>query len=163
MQRRLAAKKKGRKVKTNRCHVKDGHLRCQAKQPMTKADTATFYQTMFGLGEEGKETEPVEEVEEEEILVEVVSAAPERGQKSAPKRKKKEVQKKNIKKKKENQKKKEKSAAKSVKNTPSQKVKVAVENGMKEAEENVQEKESEKAVPGSQEEEEKEVAAAPVE
>ena len=34
---------------------------------------------------------------------------------------------------------------------------------MKEAEENVQEKEPEKAVPGSQEEEEKEVAAAPVE
>ena len=34
---------------------------------------------------------------------------------------------------------------------------------VKEAEENVQEKESEKAVPGSQEEEEKEVAAAPVE
>ena len=88
MQRRLAAKKKGRKVKTNRCHVKDGHLRCQAKQPMTKADTATFYKTMFGLGEEGTETEPVEDVEEEEILLEVVRAAPEGGQKSVPKKKK---------------------------------------------------------------------------
>ena len=88
MQRRLAAKKKGRKVKTNRCHVKDGHLRGQAKQPMTKADTATFYKTMFGLGEEGTETEPVEDVEEEEILLEVVRAAPEGGQKSVPKKKK---------------------------------------------------------------------------
>ena len=88
MQRRLAAKKKGRKVKTNRCHMKDGHLRCQAKQPMTKADTATFYNTMFGLGEEGTETEPVEDVEEEEILLEVVRAAPEGGQKSVPKKKK---------------------------------------------------------------------------
>ena len=88
MQRRLAAKKKGRKVKTNRCHMKDGHLRCQAKQPMTKADTATFYKTMFGLGEEGTETEPVEDVEEEEILLEVVRAAPEGGQKSVPKKKK---------------------------------------------------------------------------
>ena len=88
MQRRLAAKKKGRKVKTNRCHVKDGHLRCQAKEPMTKADTATFYKTMFGLGEEGTETETVEEVEEEEILLEVVRAAPEGGQKSVPKKKK---------------------------------------------------------------------------
>ena len=88
MQRRLAAKKKGRKVKTNRCHVKDGHLRCQAKKPMTKADTATFYNTMFGLGEEGTETEPVEDVEEEEILLEVVRAAPERGQKSVQKKKK---------------------------------------------------------------------------
>ena len=88
MQRRLAAKKKGRKVKSNRCHMKDGHLRCQAKQPMTKADTATFYKTMFGLGEEGTETEPVEDVEEEEILLEVVRAAPEGGQKSVPKKKK---------------------------------------------------------------------------
>ena len=89
MQRRLAAKKKGRKVKTNRCHVKDGHLRCQAKQPMTKADTATFYKTMFGLGEEGTETEPVEEdVEEEEVLVEVLRAAPEGQQKSVQKKKK---------------------------------------------------------------------------
>ena len=88
MQRRLAAKKKGRKVKSNRCHVKDGHFRCQAKQPMTKADTATFYKTMFGLGEEGTETEPVEDVEEEEILLEVVRAAPEGGQKSVPKKKK---------------------------------------------------------------------------
>ena len=88
MQRRLAAKKKGRKVKSNRCHMKDGHLRCQAKQPMTKADTATFYKTMFGLGEEGTETEPVEDVEEEEILLEVVRAAPQGGQKSVPKKKK---------------------------------------------------------------------------
>ena len=89
MQRRLAAKKKGRKVKTNRCHMKDGHLRCQAKQPMTKADTATFYKTMFGLGEEGTETEPVEEdVEEEEVLVEVLRAAPEGQQKSVQKKKK---------------------------------------------------------------------------
>ena len=89
MQRRLAAKKKGRKVKTNRCHMKDGHLRCQAKQPMTKADTATFYNTMFGLGEEGTETEPVEEdVEEEEVLVEVLRAAPEGQQKSVQKKKK---------------------------------------------------------------------------
>ena len=68
--------------------MKDGHLRCQAKQPMTKADTATFYKTMFGLGEEGTETEPVEDVEEEEILLEVVRAAPEGGQKSVPKKKK---------------------------------------------------------------------------
>ena len=99
MQRRLAAKKKGRKVKSNRCHVKDGHLRCQAKQPMTKADTATFYKTMFGLGEEGTETEPVEEdVEEEEVLVEVLRAAPEGQQKSVQK-KRKENQKKETKKK----------------------------------------------------------------
>ena len=99
MQRRLAAKKKGRKVKTNRCHMKDGHLRCQAKQPMTKADTATFYKTMFGLGEEGTETEPVEEdVEEEEVLVEVLRAAPEGQQKSVQK-KRKENQKKETKKK----------------------------------------------------------------
>ena len=88
MQRRMAAKKKGKKLKTMRCHVKDGHLRCQAKKPMTKTDTATFYKTMFGLGEEGTETEPVEDVEEEEILLEVVRAAPEGGQKSVPKNKK---------------------------------------------------------------------------
>ena len=88
MQQKLAAKKKGRKVKSNRCHVKDGHLPSQAKKPMTKADNSTFYKTMFGLGEEGTETEPVEEVEEEEILLEVVRAAPEGGQKSVPKKNK---------------------------------------------------------------------------
>ena len=99
MQRRLAAKKKGRKVKSNRCHMKDGHLRCQAKQPMTKADTATFYNTMFGLGEEGTETEPVEDVEEEEILLEVVRVAPEGGRKSVPKNKKETQKKKEAKKK----------------------------------------------------------------
>ena len=99
MQRRLAAKKKGRKVKSNRCHMKDGHLRCQAKQPMTKADTATFYKTMFGLGEEGTETEPVEDVEEEEILLEVVRVAPEGGRKSVPKNMKETQKKKEAKKK----------------------------------------------------------------
>merc|ERR1712026_634306 len=89
MQRRMAAKKKGKKLKTMRCHVKDGHLRCQAKKPMTKTDTATFYKTMFGLGEEGTETETVEEdVVEEEVLVEVLRAAPEGQQKSVQKKKK---------------------------------------------------------------------------
>ena len=108
MQRRMAAKKKGKKLKTMRCHVKDGHLRCQAKKPMTKTDTATFYKTMFGLGEEGTETEPVEEdVEEEEVLVEALRAAPERQQKSGLKKRKERKTKKE---------KKKKSAVKNVRN-----------------------------------------------
>ena len=48
MKRRLAAKLKGKKLKSNRDHLKDGQLRCQSKLPEIEVNTEYFYDTMFG-------------------------------------------------------------------------------------------------------------------
>ena len=65
MKRRLAAKFKGKKLKSNRDHLKDGHLRCQSKLPEMKLDTEFFYDTMYGSEEKSTEMEGrgAEEVE----------------------------------------------------------------------------------------------------
>ena len=55
MKRRLAAKFKGKKLKSNRDHLKDGHLRCQSKLPEMKLDTEFFYDTMYGSEEKSTE------------------------------------------------------------------------------------------------------------
>ena len=39
MKRRLAAKLKGKKLKSNRDHLKDGQLRCQSKLPEIEVNT----------------------------------------------------------------------------------------------------------------------------
>ena len=51
MKRRLAAKLKGKKLKSNRDHLKDGQLRCQSKLPEIEVNTEYFYDTMFGSEE----------------------------------------------------------------------------------------------------------------
>ena len=51
MKRRLAAKMKGKKLKSNRDHLKDGQLRCQSKLPEIEVNTEYFYDTMFGSDE----------------------------------------------------------------------------------------------------------------
>ena len=51
MKRRLAAKMKGKKLKSNRDHLKDGQLRCQRKLPEIEVNTEYFYDTMFGSDE----------------------------------------------------------------------------------------------------------------
>ena len=77
MQRRIAAKKRGKKLKTNRCHVKDGHLRCQVKETMNKTDIASFYKEMFDVGDDADEAvlPAAPTAEEEEVENRVLASA----------------------------------------------------------------------------------------
>ena len=71
-------------MKTNRCHTKDGHLRCQGQKTMKKTDIASFYKEMFDVGDDADDG-GVDQAVDVEVAGHTKKAATKRRQKSVKK------------------------------------------------------------------------------